>query len=346
MKIDRSAINKILVIKLRAIGDVLLSTAVLPNLRRAFPDAHIDFLTERPSREVIEGNPYVNGIIIYDNKEQSSFGLLSEVRRKKYDMVIDLFGNPRSALITWFSGARYRVGYRFKWRQYCYNIIVEPRGGEVHNLQFNLDALRAIEVPIIESSIYFPLTDEGMKFAKEFFNEHNLSGEFVVALNPSGGWYTKRWRPHQYAKFADAVVRDYHAQVLILWGPGEHNLALEIQSTMTSKAVMLPSTTLQQLGAILQRCSVLVTNDSGPMHIAAAVGVPLLAIFGPTRPDFQGPVGEKHAVVRNEKLVCLGCNLTECPIGNPCMVELSVDEVTRTFAQLVEKHHLVQTQPA
>src|SRR5881296_2236111 len=132
------AIRSILVIKLRAIGDVLLSTVVLNNLRASFPDARIDFLTERPSREVIEGNPVVNSVLAFDGSNRRSLSLILDVRNRKYDLVIDLFGNPRSALVTFFSGASYRVGYRFNWRRYCYNIVVEPRGGEVHNTDFNL----------------------------------------------------------------------------------------------------------------------------------------------------------------------------------------------------------------
>lgn len=342
MTLDYSCIRKILVIKLRAIGDVLLSTAVLKNLRAAFPNAKIEFLTENPSREIIEGNPYLDSTIIFDNKNQSGLWLIYNVRQQKYDLVIDLFGNPRSAIVTLFSGARYRLGYRFKWRRYCYNIIVEPRGGEVHNLEFNLDALRALGITSIDSSIDFPLDADAEEFAEKFFQKEMLDERFVVALNPGGGWYTKRWLPSKYAQLADLLIRDYGVHILILWGPGEEVTARHIQSQMMSKAVLIPPSTLKQLGAILKRCSALVTNDSGPMHIAAAMGTPVLAIFGPTHPKLQGPVGNKHLIVRNENLACLGCNLTSCPIAHPCMEELSVPIVFETFKQLVEKNHLVE----
>lgn len=344
MQIEQSAIKRILVIKLRAIGDVLLSTAVLKNLRQAFPNSQIDFLTEQPSKEVLDGNPYVNSSIIFNSQTQRSVGLLAGIRKRSYDLVIDLFGNPRSALVTYFSGAKYRVGYRFKWRQYCYNIIVEPRGGEIHNVEFNLDALRMIDIPISDSTPFFPLDDTSESFAGQFFQSNHLDTDFVVALNPGGGWYTKRWRPNQFAQLGDVLVRDYHANVLILWGPDEKKLAEEIQAHMKSKALLIPPTTLKQLGAILKRCSALVTNDSSPMHIAASFGVPVLAIFGPTRPELQGPLGEQHVVVRNENLVCLGCNFTKCPIGNPCMEELSVQSVADAFKLLTEKNRMFQPQ--
>ena len=334
--VDRR-IDRILVIKLRAIGDVLLSTVVLKSLRDAFPQSAIDFLTENASREVLAGNPWVNSIVSYNSTAMGSLSLVAEVRRGRYDLVIDLFGNPRSAVVTYASGARWRVGYRFGWRQYCYNIVVEPRGGEVHNTEFNLDALRAIGVPVTESAAYFPVDEGSKRFAGEFFAEKKLTDAFVVALNPGGGWRAKRWGIRQLAEFADLIVNRHGARVVIVWGPGEREGAEQVRSLMKSAADLIPPANLKQLGAILRLTSVLVTNDSGPMHIAATLGTPVVAIFGPTRPQLQGPVGSDAEVIQNRKLLCLGCNFTECPIGNPCMTELSAEHVYEGFCRLLTK---------
>ncbi len=340
MALEIKKVQRILVIKLRAIGDVLLSTVVLKNLREAFPRAKLDFLTEKSSREVIEGNHNVNSVIVFDGKHQSSLGLILNVRGRNYDLVLDLFGNPRSAIVTYFSGATYRVGYRFGWRRYCYNTVVTPRGGDVHNTEFNLDALRAIGLPIGSDRIEFPLTIMAEHLADEYFNLHKLTEKFTVALNPGGGWYTKRWRIPEFAQLGDLLVREWNAKVLVAWGPGELEDAKKLKSSMKESALLLPQSSLKQLAAILKRCSVFVTNDSGPMHIAAAVGTPVVAIFGPTDPELQGPIGTKHEVVQNERLLCLGCNFTDCPIGNPCMLELSVEEVMNGVRRVVEKNKL------
>jgi lipopolysaccharide heptosyltransferase II len=341
MKLERTNIKRILVIKLRAIGDVLLSTVVIRNLRTAFPDAQIDFLTERLSREVLEGNSDLHSVLVFDNKRDNGVKLLLDVRSRNYDLVFDLFGNPRSALITYFSGATYRVGYRFKWRQYCYTTVVEPRGGEVHNTEFNLDALRSLEIPVPDTSIVFPLSREAEKFAEEFFQKNSISNTFVVALNPGGGWYTKRWKAGQFAELGDLLTKEYHARILIIWGPGEEAEAKNIQRQMNSPSMIIPNTSLQQLAAILKRCSVMVTNDSGPMHIAAAMNTPIVAMFGPTNPELQGPVGHRHEIVQHQGLLCLGCNYTSCPIGNPCMEELTAAEVFAACEALIEKNNLV-----
>ena len=335
--IDKSLIQRILVIKLRAIGDVVLSTVVLKNLRLAFPSAKIDFLTEKPSRDVLEGNPDINGVVAFNSKEQSGLSLIMKMRNKRYDLVIDLFGNPRSALVTFFSGARYRVGYKFGWREYCYTIRIDPRGGELHNTEFNLDALSALDIPIVSREPFFPCPDEAKQFAADFFKKEELDGKFVVALNPGGGWITKRWRPKQFAALGDLLRATFGAVVLIIWGPGEENLAEAIRSGMKSPSLLIPRTSLKQLAAILQRCSLMVTNDSGPMHIAAAMGTPIVAIYGPTRPQLQGPVTKQSEIVQNKKLLCLGCNYTKCPIENPCMEELSVKVVEHSVRKLVER---------
>ncbi|MBI1802994.1 MAG: glycosyltransferase family 9 protein [Ignavibacteriae bacterium] len=341
MKIEHSHVHNILVIKLRAIGDVLLSTVVLKNLRAAFPDACIDFLTENPSKNAVEGNPAIDTVLVFDSKTQSSINLPMLVRRRQYDLVIDLFGNPRSAIVALTSGARYRVGYRFTWRQHCYNSVIEPRGGKIHNVQFNLDALDAIGIPIVDRSLFFPIGDHDRAFANDFFYRNGLDHAFVVALNPGGGWYTKRWPSRHFAELGNRIARTFGAKVLITWGPGEQDLADEIASSMSEPAMLIPPASLKQLGAILEACSVMVTNDSGPMHIASTLGTPVVAIFGPTVPELQGPVNEKSIVARNSKLVCLGCNYTTCPIGNPCMEELSVNDVFHAFKQLCDAYSLL-----
>ncbi len=333
-------VHSILVIKLRAVGDVLLSTIVTKNLRLAYPLAQIHYLTESPSLEVLKGNPFVDDVLVYDRKSMSGIGLISAVRRRRYDVVIDLFGNPRTALLTRLSGASRRVGFRFRGRSYAYNILAEPRGNMVHNTQFNLDALVALGVAIQDRSIYFSFGDDDARYVDSFLPPGFVRGSFVVCVNTGGGWYTKRWGLDRFAALSDRLVEEYNARIVLPWGPGQLPEAQEIRKSMAREAFIPPATTLRQLGALLKRCSIVVSNDSGPLHIAAAVGTPVLGIYGPTDPFLQGPYGDNHVVVRNEGLDCLGCNLTSCPIGHPCMLELSVDTVLEGVRQLLAKNRI------
>jgi ADP-heptose:LPS heptosyltransferase len=330
--------HRILIVKLRAIGDVILSTVVTKNLRLAFPGAQIHYLTESASAEVLKGNPFVDDVLVYDRAAMSGPGLIRAVRRGRYDLVLDLFGNPRTALLTWLSGARRRVGFRFRGRAYAYNVLAEPRGDSVHNTQFNLDALSALGVPIQDRHIYFSFDDADARYVDSFWPPAFGGGSLVVGINSGGGWYTKRWGLDRFAGLADRLSEELGARIVLLWGPGQLPDAEEIRRRMVRDAFIPPATTLRQLGALIKRCSILVSNDSGPMHIGSAVGTPVLGIFGPTDPRLQGPYGENHLVVRNEGLDCLGCNLTACPIGHPCMLGLSVEPVLQAVRQLITRN--------
>jgi len=335
--VDPHAVRKLLVIKLRAVGDVLLSTIVTKNLHLAFPDSRIDYLTEPPSLDILSRNPFVNNTLLYDPASMSSVGLIRMVRGASYDLVIDLFGNPRTALLTRLSGAKYRVGYRFRWRTYAYNIIAEPRGAQVHNTQFNLDAIEAIGVAIQDRNIYFGFLADDEVYVDKFFPGAQCAGKILVAFSTGGGWYTKRWGIDRFAELADRLIESHNAFVMLTWGPGQLSEVEKLKSLMRHEAFIPPATTLPQLGVLLKRCAIVVSNDAGPMHLAAAVGTPIVGIFGPTNPLLQGPYRTPHVIVRNETLDCLGCNLTKCPIGHPCMLELSVDTVESAVELLLKK---------
>ena len=334
-------IHKILVIKLRAVGDVLLSTIVTKNLRLAFPDAQIDYLTEPQSLEILSNNPFVNNIHLHDRAGMTGARLIGSIRQQSYDLVIDLFGNPRTALVTRLSGARYRVGYRFRNRTYAYNIMASPRGDRVHNTQFNLDALEALGVAIQDRNIYFQFSPDDVRYVDEFLAGSGAPHRLLVGVNIGGGWYTKRWGLDRFAELADRLVGEHGASVVLTWGPGQLPDAEKVRTFMKSQVLIPPATTLKQLGALLKRCTCVISNDSGPMHIAAAVGTPVLGIYGPTNPLLQGPFGEKHITISKKGLDCLGCNLTKCPIGHPCMLELSVDSVMEGVNRLFARNNIV-----
>ena len=330
-----STASTVLIIKPRAIGDVLLSSPVVTNLKRFNSRMQIDFLCESFAADVVRGNENISNVLTFDKKKDSSAAIISSVRKRKYDLVIDLFCNPRTALITYCSGARHRIGFPFRGRGYAYNIKVEPRGGDVHNIEFNLDVLNKFNIPIVDSNPHFPMNEQARLFAAEWFQAQNFFHPVTVGINPSGGWYTKKWRSDLYALLADRIYEVTKSNIVFFWGPGELEEVKKIQGKMKNPSVLIPKTSLKEMGALLRHCHYLVSNDSGPMHIAASLGVPTLGIFGPTNPLLQGPYGEKHLWVRHEELDCLACNLTECPIGNVCMTDLSVDVVFNAFKKLV-----------
>lgn len=324
----RGAPQRILLIKLRAIGDVVLATPALAEARRAFPEARIDFLTEPPSRQVLEGNIDVDEVLLHDRRASlaARARFLRRLRAKGYDLVVDLFGNPRSALLTLLTGAPTRVGFNFRFRQAAYNVRVPARGYLVHEVEFNLDALRAIGVHVGVPRLRFPVPEGARHYAQEFVAKNGLSDKLLIGLNNSGGWAAKRWVPERAVRLAQLLAKRHEATVVVLWGPGERAQAEQIAAAAGEGVLLAPPTDLHQLAALVARLRLLVTTDSAPMHIAAAVGTPVVALFGPTNPLLQGPFGPGHVVVRNESLSCLGCNRTTCEDG-ACMRELAVETV-------------------
>jgi len=339
-------VRKILVIKLRAIGDVVLSSALLPGLREFYGDAKIHFMVESQGKEVLENNPYVDQIVVLPLKEWkklsgvkawlSGLRFLRMVRKEKYDVVFDLFGNPRSAFITWITGAPLRVGFSFCGRKYAYNKRIVPRGGEVHEVEFNLDALRALNIPVIKAFPLFPIPKKDKDFIDRWIKENGLEKSFLVGLNPWGSWQAKRWGLEKFAALTDKLVETYQAKVVVLWGPGEREHAEKIKALAHHPVFIAPETSLKELGALLSRCQLVVANDSGPMHISAAVGTKTIGIFGPTRWQLQGPYGRGHGVAYKKGLACLGCNRLSCE-KMTCMKDLSVDEVMEVVEQVVGK---------
>ncbi|MGA9117123.1 MAG: glycosyltransferase family 9 protein [Bacteroidota bacterium] len=327
-------VRRLLVIKLRAVGDVLLSTVVLRSLRAAYPGARMDFLTEPPSQAFLRLHPDVDEVVVFDRTRRGGVQLIRDIRRRRYDLVLDLFGNPRTAVVTRFSGARWRAGYRFGWRRFAYSHVVEPRGGIVHNTQFNLDCLEALGIPVGSRELVFPTAPEDEATMEDVLRRAGLGSRPIVALHAGGGWVTKRWPPGSFALLGDLLEEGRMVDVVLPWGPGEESLVRELKGRMRRPAFVPPATTLTQLGALFRRCAAVVSNDSGPLHIAAAVGTRVLGIYGPTNPRLQGPYGEGHGVVRREGLPCLGCNRTRCPIGLPCMRELEPHQVLEAFDRM------------
>lgn len=337
MKLDKSKIKKILVIKFGGIGDILLTTPVLPNLKAAFPDAEINFLTLRHSRDILIDNPYLTRAFTYDPSEDKSWCLIKNIRMQKYDLVIDLFGNPRTAFITFMSGARYRFGFKFRLRDYAYNIKVMGRGGEVHNVDFNLDALRALEIPIISRKMYLPVNIVHREFAEEFIRSNDLDSKKIIGISKTGGWESKRYKPDDYIELINRLNEIYDVNFILIWGNQKERENCEFIKNKITKGntYLIPDSPIRYLGAIISKCDMIIGNDSGPLHIAVAVGVPTLGIYGPTNPNLQGPYGDNNLSIVNDKLDCLCCNLLVCPIGNICMTELSKDKIIEKVKELI-----------
>jgi len=344
MKLDKSKIKKILCIKLRGIGDVILSTVVFDNLRKEFPEAKIDYLTEPPGKAALEKLSFLNEILLY-KKDESLSGLktITKVFFKNYDLVLDFYSNPRTAAITYFSRAKYRAGFPYRGRTYAYNLFGPAERNKFHAAQLHVEFLKNIGIKAESSNLHFGLDEKDISFADNIFKNHFDAKDFVVVLSPSGGWESKKCDPSKFAEIADAVYEKYRAKFLILWGPEDYREAVAIQTMMKSGAILAPKTSIREGAALMRAAKLVIANDSGPMHISTAVGTPTLSLHGPTDPNLQGPFGNKHEWVNLSELDCIKCNLLLCPKNHECFRDLPVERVLSKVDSLISKNKIVVT---
>ncbi|MBK7867029.1 MAG: glycosyltransferase family 9 protein [Ignavibacteriales bacterium] len=327
-------------IKFRGIGDVILSTVVLKNIKSQYPDAIIDFLTEKPSAHLLREIPLINEVLVYNfsNRFEIASKIL-EIRRRKYDLVIDLYSNPKSAQLTFGSGAKFRAGFPYRGRKYAYNLYGPAERGKHHAGELHLLFLEKIGIEIKHREQFLVVSKEAGEKAKEFFNSQKAGIKFC-ALVPGGGWESKRCDPVKFAEIGEKIYEKYGLTSLILWGKGDLEEAKKIKEIMAEKAVLSPETTFMEMGAMALGCLFAVANDSGPMHFISALSVPTLALHGPTDPALQGPYGVKHETVRLDELDCICCNLLQCNRKHECFLELPVERVMSKIDILLTKNDI------
>jgi ADP-heptose:LPS heptosyltransferase len=177
---------------------------------------------------------------------------------------------------------------------------------------------------------------------RKWMEQKGMGKGFLVCMHVWGSWESKRWNLEKFAAVADKLIRERGARIIIVWGPGEKEHAVKTANMCKGKVFLAPATSLKELGALISLCDMMIANDSGPMHIGAAVGTPTVGIFGPTSWKLQGPYGEKHASAYHSGLSCLGCNRLKCS-SMECMNQLSVERVFDTVESVIRKNKLLNS---
>ena len=336
-------INKILVIRVDGIGDLLNSTPAIALLRENYPSAEITVIARPLNASVLIGNPDVDRILIFDRDGKhrgvlAQFRFYRELRRERYQLVVAMQTAMWSHLVAFLSGAPYRLGRyqkRFKstlthaWRG-------RYRKGEIHEVDRNLELVRLICHGEGQRKLVFHLSPDEIAPAKAQLASWGIGGEtFLIGIHPGGSSFDKRWPEKQYAELADRLAHHYNATILLLQGPGESALTNNIQKAMQSPAIPHAPETVRELGALLSCCDLVVCNDSGPMHLAAALDVPTVAIFGPTDHVAWHPLSENAAIVRRD-MPCWPCSAHKCKIGWECTKKLPIESVWNTVTTTVE----------
>jgi len=327
-------INKILVIRVDGIGDLLNSTPAIALLRKNYPSAEITVLARPLNASVLIGNPDVDRILIFDRDGEHS-GVLARLqfyrglRRERFQLAVAMQTAMWSHLVAFLSGATYRLGrYQKRFRSTLTHAWRgRYRKGETHEVDRNLELVRLICAGEGKRELIFELSSDEIAAAEAEFASLGIGRDaFLIGIHPGGSSFDKRWPEKQYAELADRFARYYNATILLLRGPEEAALVQNIQAAMQSDAITYAPETIRELGAMLSCCDLVVCNDSGPMHLAAALDVPMVAIFGPTDHVAWHPLSENATIVRRD-MPCWPCSAHKCKIGWECTKKLPVAPV-------------------
>ncbi len=325
--------KRILVIKLSALGDVILITPSLRALRQKYPNAWISVLVGRKSRKMIRNCPYVDDVIAFDDTAKPRFQtLLKTVRslaKEDFDMVVDFQNNRLSHFLSFFSGAKIRAGHANRKWSFFLNRKTEHSSLPLAPIDHQFQVLKLVEVETLDKKLELWTEKEEDESMRRFLESQWVSpSQVLVGINPGSSirWQTKQWPIENFAKLCDELARR-NIRVVITGSEEDASSMEELFALTRHKPInAIGKTSITELVSLIKRCQVFISSDSAPMHIAASVGVPLVAIFGPTDPKRHLVPPERYQVFWKE-VHCSPCYLRTCPIGHICMKKITGQEV-------------------
>jgi lipopolysaccharide heptosyltransferase II len=331
---------KILVRAPNWVGDAVMAIPALEALRQAFQDAEIAILARPPVADLYRGQPWTSSVLEYDFQGRHSGWLgrerlIGELRRERFAVAVLLQNAFEAAWLAWRTGIPERVGYSRDVRSLLLTKAVRvPRNeqGLLHGSRYYLELIERagwIESPGEIRPIRLAVAQPAREEAQEtLLRAGARRGAWRCAVAPGASYgAAKCWPPERFAALADRLVSECNADVILFGTPAEKDIAARIASAMTRRVISLVGhTSMHDLPALLSACSAFIGNDSGAMHVAAAVGLPVVGIFGPTDPNQTSPVTRQFILIR-EPVSCSPCFLRKCPIDHRCMTRIEVDRV-------------------
>lgn len=339
--------KRILIVRTDRIGDVVLSTPVIKTVRRAIPDAYIAMMVAPAARELVEGNPGLDETIIFDKKKSGgligTLGFASALRKRKFDTVFVLHPTTRVHLILWLSGIRQRIGLDKKGGFLLTKKIAHTKQqGEKHEIDYNLDLLRAagIDVEGADRLPFVPVKKQDKDSIGNILRENGFSDNAAfVVIHPGASCLSKRWPAERFASVADEVIKRFNKKIVIIAGANDGECGGKVADEMENESLNLSGDlSIGELAALLERADLLISNDSGPVHIAVALGVPVVAIFGRKQrglgPKRWGPAG-KNDIVLHKDAGCIECMAHDCASDFKCLDAVKTDEVIAAAGKLL-----------
>jgi lipopolysaccharide heptosyltransferase I len=350
---------RILIIRLSAVGDVIRTLPAVKALKAHLPSSSIAWIVEEPSKAFLESQPEISEVILFPRRRwsrgiRSATGIpgtirealkfISDLRRRRFDIVLDFHGILKSGLLSFVSGSPKRIGFdrgSTKEGNFLFSNfkVVLPKG-RMSRFQRNFELLRGLGLEARRFDTRLNIPDKDRRYVESFFRSHSAGlRRPLIAIHPGTSLKTpyKRWMPGRYSQLADRLVRELGASVVFTWGPEEMDLVENIRKIMVEPSLPAPRTeSLTQVGEILRRCNIYIGGDTGPMHIASLVGTPVVAIFGPTDPIVNEPLGP-HRIVRKD-VGCNPCRNRSCKDLN-CLKAVEVEDVLKAIKEVLRLTH-------
>ncbi len=332
--------EKILCIQLKQIGDVLMTTPAVRSLAEAKPDREIHFLTQVPSNQILEFNPFVSKTVLYppEQKFQQIRTLVKRLRREQYSIIIDFLGLPKTAVLSRLTGAPVRIGLKLRGRSPFYTHPVETPANPPYSAIQKSHLLSVLGIQSTNHDLDFFSSEHDHRVAETVYSELKVEKEdLIVCVSPVSRRDYKVWPARKFAEICDWLVETYSAQVLFLWGPGEYGFIKAVRDKMKHSSLGdydIP--TIRETLALLEKADLHIGNDNGPMHIAIAARTPTVAIFGrPMLKNWTPPNSKKHLGIEYDPGCKSACFYPKC--GLECINKVSVASVAEMIQRQIKQ---------
>ena len=346
----------ILIVKLSAIGDVIHTLPALNAIRAAYPSACISWLVEESAAPLIAGHPALNRIIISKRKSwikafragqvkstlQEAAGWIHEFRKTSYDLVLDFQAHLKSGILIALAKGKRKIGFDrgMEHQEHSYfflNERIPPIAMDRHAILRNLEMLAAIGIHSGNIDYHLPLQPEDCRNIDIMLHQNGFTNHLqpLICINPMAKWDTKLWPTERFAVLADRLAEHFQTLPVFTGSLDDRAAVRNILSGMKFPAVDLSGqTSLKTLAALYEKADIVISTDTGPMHLAAAVETPVVALFGPTAPWRTGPLGHIHQVIRSG-IPCSPCFKRQCPT-TACMRQIDVDRVVESVSAILK----------
>ncbi len=326
--------ERILIVNVNWLGDTLFVTPFLRAVREACPGSYIAVLTHSRCKEILEGNPHIDEIVTYDAKGEhrhliGRLSLVSELKSKKFDTTFILRRSLSRTMLLFLSKIPQRIGYDNKRAGFLLTKKIPTPSRGLHRVEYFLGIARDAGMQPKSVNYEFFISEKDRDAAdKILMREGVKANEDFIVLNPGGNWDLKRWPFENFARLGDEIIKRFNKRVVLTGAEKDIDLCSRISGLMKNKAVLLcGKTDLKTLGAVFKKAQKVISNDSGPLHIAIGVRTPVVALFGPTSPSITGPYGDGEYKILQVKLDCeIPCYNLSCE-DNKCMKSIRVEDV-------------------